>query len=80
MLVVSLKSSSSVEIKTKKIFFNFVFFPGVIEGHVILCEHVTIDMILFNFSVIFHQIRTYFLKNIDPKSNFTPQKESILSF
>ena len=54
--MVSLKNWFGVELKNKKIFLNFVFFEELtrIEN---LCEHV---IILFTFSVIFLQIKTFF--------------------
>ena len=61
MWVVLLKSSSSEEFETKKIFFNFVVFEELSRIEV-FCEHVIVDMILFAFSVIFLHIKTFFLK------------------
>ena len=49
--MVSLKSCSSVEIKIKKYFLNFVFFEELSRIEV-LCEHGIFGMILFTFSVI----------------------------
>ena len=48
MWVVSLKSSSSVELETKKIFFNFVFFEELSRIEV-LCEQrdVWLDFVTF---------------------------------
>ena len=57
MWVVSLKSCSSVEFKTKKIFLNFVFFFEELSTIEVLCEHGIFGMILFISSVIFLQIK-----------------------
>ena len=77
--MVSLKSSSSVEFEIKKIFLNFVFFFEKLSRIEALCEHVIFGMILFTFSVIFLQIKSFSVKNIESKLHFTPQKEPVLS-
>ena len=55
--MVSIKSSS-VEFETKKIFLNFIFFEEISRIEV-LCEHGIFGMILFTFSVIFHQFKIF---------------------
>ena len=59
--MVSLKSSSSVEFKIKKIFLNFVFFDELSRIEV-LCVQGIFGMILFTFSVIFLQIKIFSIK------------------
>ena len=61
MLVVSLKSSSSVEFEYKKNFWNFVFFDKLSRFKV-LCEHVIFGMILFTVWGIFAQIKIFSIK------------------
>ena len=51
MSVISLKSSSSLEFVTKKIFFSFEFLE--LSRIEVLCEPVIFGMISFNFSVFF---------------------------
>ena len=58
--MVSLKSSSSVEFKTKKIFLNFGFFEELSRIEV-LCEHWIFSMM---FSVIFLQIKIFFIRKL----------------
>ena len=74
MWVVSLKSSSSAEFETKKIFLKFVFFFEELSRIEVFCEHLIFDMILFIFSVIF-QFKIFIIKNIDSKLHFTPQNQ-----
>ena len=62
--MVSIKSSSSIEFDTKKIFPDFVFFLEELLTIEVLCEHVIFDMILLSFSVIFLQIKTFFIKKM----------------
>ena len=59
--MVSLKSSSSVEVGIKEIFLNFVFSEELLRFKV-LCEHRTFDMILFTFSLIFVQLKIFSIK------------------
>ena len=59
--VVSLKSTSSGEFKTKKFFFEFRFFEELLRIE-ILCEHGIFGMNLFPFSVIFLQIKILSIK------------------
>ena len=66
MWVVSLKSSSSVEIEINKIFVNFVFFFEEVSRIEELCEDVIFGMISFNFSVIFLQIIIFSMKILVP--------------
>ena len=70
--MVSLKSSSSVEFKIKKIFLKFVFFEELSRIEV-LCENGIISMILVTFSVTFLQNKIFINKNINSKIDFKPQ-------
>ena len=69
MRVVSLKSSSSVELEIKKIFLNLVF-SEELSRFKVLCEHRKFGMILFTFSLIFVQIKIFFFKNINSRPFF----------
>ena len=70
--MVSLKSSSSVEFKIKKIFLNFVFFFEELSRIEVLCEHGIFGMILFTFSVISLQIKIFSINNSISKLHFKP--------
>ena len=62
MWVVSLKSWSSVEFKSKKIFLNFVFFRGVIEDWSFVWTMGSLAW-LFTFSTIFFKLRSFLRKH-----------------
>ena len=55
-----IKSWSSIDLETKKIVLKFASFEELSRIEV-LCEHMIFDMILFTFSVIFPQIKIFFL-------------------
>ena len=59
MWVVSLKSSSSVEFETKKIFLNFIFFEEL--SRIEFCDNGIISIILLTFSEILVQIKISFI-------------------
>ena len=61
--MVSLKSSSSVEIEIKKIFLNFVFFEEL-SSFKVSCEHWIFGSLLFTFTVIFVRINVFSTKNL----------------
>ena len=59
----SLKSSSNVEFKIKKIFLNFFFFEELSRIE-LLCEHGIFGSLLFTFTVIFVRINLFSTKNL----------------